>query len=86
MEGIFNIKPTIKGIDFRHRNKITLHLEDGREISCPLDLFPSIKSLDEKERRKFKILKGQIIMFKNTDEVYHLQNFLGLQQEYQNGL
>ena len=69
MEGIYNIKPIIKGIDFKHKSKITLHLQDGRDISCPLDLFPAIKSMDEKERRKYKILKGQLIMFKNIDEV-----------------
>lgn len=83
MEGIYNIRPTITQIDFKHKSKITLHLADGRDISCPLDLYPSIKNMKATERRKFKILKGQIIMFQSIDEVYHLQNFLGLQQDYQ---
>lgn len=83
MEGIFDIRPTIQKIDFKHKSKITLYLADGRDVSCPLDLYPSIKKMKPLERRKFKILNGQIILFEHIDEVYHLQNFLGLQQDYQ---
>jgi len=82
MEGIFGIKPEIKKLDFINDSKVSLHLEDGREIICPLSFYPSIEKLTKTERKKYKIIKGQMIMFDDIDEIYHLQNFLGLQQDY----
>jgi len=38
--GFWDIEPEIKKISFRHRGKISIHLEDGREIIFPVSAFP----------------------------------------------
>jgi len=53
MEGLENISPVIKKIDFKQRGKISFTLEDGRIIIVPVAYFPSIKRLSETQRKKW---------------------------------
>jgi hypothetical protein len=82
MEGIHNIKPVITKLSFTTTGKITVFLKDGRQIAAPLRYFPGIKKLSVADRKRYIIVNDQIIMFSEANEVYHLQDFLGKEQEY----
>ncbi|MBI3500802.1 MAG: DUF2442 domain-containing protein [Bacteroidetes bacterium] len=81
-EGIINTSPVIDKIDFPDKGSIRLFLKDGRIIIVPLKYFPSLKHLREKERKKYHIGDGQILIFDNCDEVFHIEQFLGKEQRY----
>lgn len=82
MKSIYKIAPSIKKIAFKLRGKIEILLEDGREIIMPLKYFPSIQKLNKKERSYYTIMDGEMIMFKNSDFIYHIQDFLREEQDY----
>lgn len=75
--GFRQTKPKIKRITFQKRDLLTLHLEDGRLISAPLACFPGIVALSPSQRRQYHIADDNIILFRDDDEVYHIQDFLG---------
>lgn len=83
MEGIHGIKPVIKSVKWPARGKIQIDLEDGRSLISPLRLFPGIKKLSPKNRKTLVIVNDQILLFREgTNEVYHLQDFLGKEIDY----
>lgn len=82
MEGIHKKKPVILKLSFSHSGKISVFLEDGRVIITPIKYFPSIRKLTLAQRRRYRIINDQIIMFPGINEIYHLQDFLGKEQEY----
>jgi hypothetical protein len=82
-EGIIGLSPVIKKVTFEHRGKITVHLGDGREVSAPLSLFPSIKKLTSSQRKKYTIADENVIIFHHCDEVYHIEQFLGRPADYE---
>jgi hypothetical protein len=82
MEGIQEIAPEIDKIDFRIKGTIRLFLKDGRQVVAPLKYFPSIKRLSEKEKKKYHIIDGQILLFDHCDEIFHIEQFLGKEQNY----
>lgn len=82
MEGVIGIKPIIKNIDVSHKGKIGLVLEDGRQIYVPVSFFPSIKKLSELERQKWNIIDDVMFTFKNCDEVFHIEQVLGMEKDY----
>jgi hypothetical protein len=82
MEGIHHIKPVITKVAFNSLGKITIFLKDGRQVTAPLRYFPGIKKLSAASRKRYRIVNDQIIMFSEANEVYHLQDFLGKEQEY----
>lgn len=82
MEGISNTSPVIDKIDFREKGNIRLYLKDGRIIVTPLKYFPSIKVLNSKDRKAYHIVDGQILLFDRYNEVFHIEQFLGKEQQY----
>lgn len=82
MEGIHNIKPVITKLLFNEGKSIAVYLKDGRVITAPLRYFPGIKKLSPEARKRYRIVNDQIIMFSGANEIYHLQDFLGKEQEY----
>ena len=82
MEGINGISPVINKIIFEQKGKVSIHLRDGRIIITPLKYFPSIEKLNQKQRKKYFIADDQIIMFDDCNEVFHLEQFLGKEEEY----
>lgn len=85
MEGIFKTMPKIKKVGFSIRGKIEIYLEDGRIVFVPLKYFPSIKSLNSKQRSKWYILGGDGFSFEDCDEVFHIEQVLGSEQIYSHG-
>ena len=82
MEGISNISPVIDKIDFREKGNIRIFLKDGRILISPLKYFPSLKRLNASERKRYHIIDGQILLFDNCNEVFHIEQFLGKEQLY----
>lgn len=75
--GFNSIIPEIVRVSFRKEGAITLHLEDGRTLSAPLNHFPGIEQLTVDQRKHYHISDGNVVMFQDDDEVYHIQDFLG---------
>ncbi len=83
MEGFYKIKPAIKKIDFIERGKFKIELKDGRVILVPICYFPSIKRLNKAQRSKWYIIDDQMFSFEDSDEIFHLEQVLGKENEYQ---
>ena len=75
-------KPKIKKLDFSMRGHISIYLQDGRILIAPLSRFPSIKEMSLDQRQKYGLADGNTIIFQHCDEAYHLQDFLGLPEDY----
>ena len=81
-EGIAGVCPVIDKIDFPDKGNIRVYLKDGRLLITPLKYFPSLKSLNEKERKQYHIGDGQILFFDKCNEIFHIEQFLGKEQQY----
>jgi len=82
MEGLYRIKPKIKKIDFIERGKFKIELKDGRAILVPISYFPSIKKLNKDQRNKWYIIDDQMFSFEKSNEVFHIEQVLGKENEY----
>ena len=82
MEGAIGIKPVIKKISFPSAGKMQIHLEDGRLIVVPLSLFPSIKKLPPSVRKRWYIMDDELFSFDGSNEVFHIEQVLGKEEEY----
>jgi len=81
-EGMIGQSPVIDKIRFEYRGKMSIYLDDGRVIIIPLTLFPSIRKLNDLQRKKYHISDGQIILFRDSDEVFHIEQFIGSEPDY----
>jgi len=81
-EGYLKTKPVIDRVLFEKKGMMSIYLEDGRIIIVPLSKFPSIKRLSAKQRTKYSIADGQVIIFLDCDEVFHIEQILGSEQVY----
>lgn len=82
MEGVIGIKPVIKKISFPATGKMRIDLEDKRSIVVPLSLFPSIKRLPPSVRRKWYVMNDELFSFDGSNEVFHIEQVLGKEEEY----
>lgn len=82
MEGYIGSTATIKKISFPSSTKIEVVLMDGRSIVAPLSRFPSIKKLNETDRKRWSIIDNTLFTFRNCSEVYHIEQILGKEQDY----
>ena len=81
MEGIIGIRPVLKNISFEHE-KMHIHLKDGRIVIVPLSFFPSIKKLTTIQRLQWQIIDQEGFTFFDSDEVYHIEQVLGIENDY----
>lgn len=82
MNGINKITPAIKKISFAEKGKMKISLIDKREIIIPLNYFPKIKALTMYQRSKWYVLDGQMFSFDDCDEVFHIEQVLGKENNY----
>ncbi len=82
MDGLRKIKPLIKRINFPVKGKMTVILADGRDITVPLQYFPSIKKLNTSQREKWYVLDGEMFSFDDCNEVFHIEQILGKENLY----
>ncbi|MBI2969033.1 MAG: hypothetical protein HYY40_14620 [Bacteroidetes bacterium] len=76
MEGYADTYPNLSTIKINSTN-IELHFADGRILIAPIDMFPAIKNLKPEQRVKYNIIAGIGFDFDDSDEVYHISDFLG---------
>jgi len=77
-----NTKIAIEKINFDIAGKISLKLEDGRVIIVPLKYFPEIQKLSVEKRKKYTIVDDRTVLFAHSDNVYHLEDFMGLESKW----
>jgi hypothetical protein len=82
MDGLRKVKPLIKKISFPVRGKMTVLLADGRDVSVPLQYFPSIKRLNAEQREKWYVLDGEMFSFDDCNEIFHVEQILGKENLY----
>ena len=82
MEGVGRTTPTIKKVTFPKRGKFEVWLEDGRQITMPISKFPSLGKVPVARRDKYVILSGDMVTWPDCNEVYHIQDFLGVPDNY----
>ena len=73
---------SIEKILFDTPGKITLKLDDGRLIITPLKYFPEIQKMSIDKRKKCTIVDDRTILFVYSDSVYHLEDFMGLENNW----
>jgi hypothetical protein len=77
-----NTRICIEKLNFDIAGKITLKLEDGRLIIVPIKYFPDIKKLPVEKRKKYTIVDDRTVLFAYSDSVYHLEDFMGLENKW----
>ena len=77
-----NSKMAIEKINFDIAGKISLKLEDGRVIIVPLKYFPEIQKLSVDKRKKHTIVDDRTVLFAHSNNVYHLEDFMGLESKW----
>lgn len=73
---------SIQKILFDMPGKISIKLYDGRIIIVPLKYFPELQKLTLEERKKYTIVDDRTILFSNSDSIYHLEDFIGLESKW----
>lgn len=81
LEGFVNVSSRIKAVSFPIRGKVQVSLIDGRIIIMPVSAFPSIKKLSLRQRKKWYLF-GNGFSFDDCDEVYHIEQILGIYDNY----
>ncbi len=76
IDGYWNVVPKIKKVSFPIRGKMSVLLEDGRQIIAPLSSFPSIKKVPVSERPKWYLVGGGVT-WDTCPEVIHIEQILG---------
>ena len=72
----------VKEISFNEIGKIGILLEDGRLFIIPIKYFPELKKLSVQKRKKYTIVDDRTILFSNLNSVYHLEDFIGLENKW----
>ena len=80
--GLKTKKMKIARINFRYKGKIAVELQDGRVFLAPLACFPAIQKLNAAQRRQFTIVDDRGIFFRHSDFIYHLEDFIGLENKW----
>jgi hypothetical protein len=83
MKGEINNRPmSIEKILFTIRGKIEIRMEDGRIFIIPVKYFPELQKLSIEKRKKYTIVDDRTILFSFSDYVYHLDDFIGLENRW----
>lgn len=58
-------------------SKMIVFLEDGRELSIPLEWFPRLRKANEEQLNKWRLIgKGEGIHWEEIDEDISIENLL----------
>lgn len=76
---ILTINKSKNAIDVAFQNsKMTLFLEDGRELSIPLEWFPRLTKATDEQLNKWRLIgKGEGIHWEDIDEDILVENLFG---------
>ena len=70
--------PKIKSVEFLNSSIMFIHLDNDRTFLVPIDKFPDIKSLSAEQRAEFEIIDDSHLSFLAIDEVYSLEQLIGM--------
>lgn len=73
---------SIERLSFDLHGKISIKLEDGRVLIVPLKYFPDLQKLPLEKRKKHTIVDDRTVLFNYSDQVYHLEDFMGLEEKW----
>jgi Protein of unknown function (DUF2442) len=73
-----NTQLAIRQIEFINSTIMFVHLNNDRTFIVPLDQFPAIKKLTVQQRSDFEIIDGSHLSFLDIDEVFSLEELIGL--------
>ena len=59
-------------------DSMLVYLYSGRIITIPLNKYPQIKRLTRHQREHYHIAGGISLDFDDSDEVYHVEELLGI--------
>ncbi len=77
-----NTKMRIVKLTFDKVGKITIKLEDGRILIVPIKYFPDIQKMSVEKRKKYTIVDDRTVLFSYSDNIYHLEDFMGLENKW----
>lgn len=62
-----------------HKEKLTAQLDDGRELSIPIDWFAKwgVENVSSSKLKKYEIWRGKNIFFPEINEVLGVEKFIG---------
>lgn len=72
----------IQKLYFDIAGKISIKLEDGRILIVPIKYFPDIKKMSVEKRKHYTIVDDRTILFKYSDHIYHIEDFIGLESKW----
>ncbi len=72
------IYPGIKSVEFINSSIMFVHLDNDRTFIVPLEKFPSIQQLSSEDKKAFEIIDDKYLSFLAIDEVYSIQELIGL--------
>lgn len=72
--------PSIRKVEFINSSIMFVHLDNERTFIVPLDKFPDIARLSEEQRNDFEIIDDQHLSFLAIDNVYSVNDLIGLTQ------
>jgi hypothetical protein len=73
---------SIQKLMFDLPGKIAIKMEDGRLLIIPLKYFPELKKLSVEKRKKYTIVDDRSIFFEYSNNIYHLEDFIGLEEKW----
>ncbi len=75
---ILTIKKSRNAVDIAFENsKMIVFLEDGRELSIPLEWFPRLRKATSEQLSKWRLIgKGEGIHWSEIDEDISVENLL----------
>jgi hypothetical protein len=78
MSIVINHLPKLNSVEFLNSSIMFVHLDNDRTFLVPIEKFPAIKSLTPEQRKDFEIIDHTHLSFLAIDEVYSVNELLGL--------
>ena len=79
MSIVINNLPKLRAVEFLNSTIMFVHLDNDRTFLVPLDKFPALKNLTAEQRKDFEIIDNEQLSFLSIDDVYSVEELLGLQ-------
>ena len=70
--------PAIRNIEFINSSIMFIYLDNDRTFIVPLDKFPEIQKLTAEQKRDFEIIDEHNLSFLFIDDVYSVNELIGL--------
>lgn len=78
MSKVATALPTIRSVEFLNSSIMFVHLKNDRTFLVPLDAFPEIRKLSQEDRKDYEIIDETYLSFLAIDEVFSLNDLLGM--------